>query len=127
VVTDGTIILAHAASVVTVGLPYISDLRTLPAVLQIDGSGQGRNKNINRGWVKVFQSSGIQVGPDAAHLTEIAQRTTEPWGSAPYLQTDELQILTSPQWQNKGQTLIRQQNPLPLDVVGLTLEVVIGG
>jgi hypothetical protein len=36
-------------------------------------------------------------------------------------------ILTEPMWQQSGQTLIRQQDPLPLAVVGLTLEVVIGG
>lgn len=126
-VTGGTITLDHAASVVTVGLPYTSDLETLPAVLQIDGYGQGRTKNINKGWVKVYQSSGILVGPDEDHLTEIKQRTTEPWGSPPALQSNELLVMTTPSWQASGQTLIRQENPLPLDVVGLTLEVVIGG
>jgi hypothetical protein len=127
VVTGGAITLDHAASVVQVGLPYTSDLETLPAVLQIDGYGQGRMKNINKAWVKVYQSSGILVGPDEDHLTEIRQRTTEPWGSPPALQTAELLVMTTPSWQTNGQTLIRQQNPLPLDVVGLTLEVVIGG
>lgn len=127
VVTDGAITLDHAAKVVTVGLPYVSDLETLPAVLQIDGYGQGRMKNINKAWVKVYQSSGILVGPDEDNLTEIKQRTTEPWGSPPALQSGELLVMTTPSWRDSGQTLIRQQNPLPLDVVGLTLEVAIGG
>jgi hypothetical protein len=126
-VSDGAITLDYAASVVQVGLPYTSDLLTLPAVLQLDGYGQGRMKNINKAWVKVYQSSGILVGPDADHLTEIKQRTTEPWGSPPALQSAELQVMTTPSWQTGGQVLIRQQNPLPLDVVGLTLEVAIGG
>ncbi len=127
VVTNGAITLDHAASVIQVGLPYVSDLFTLPAVMQVDGFGQGRVKNINKAWVKVYQSSGILVGPDANHLTEIAQRTTEPWGSPPTLQTAELLVITTPSWQENGQVLIRQQHPLPLDVVGLTLEVSIGG
>lgn len=127
VVTNGAITLDHAASVVTVGLPYTSDLETLPAVLQLDGYGQGRMKNINKAWVKVYQSSGILVGPDEDHLTEIKQRTTEPYGSPPALEDAELLVMTTPQWQANGQTLIRQENPLPLDVVGLTLEAVIGG
>ena len=127
VVINNAITLDHAATVVQIGLPYTSDLLTLPAVLQLDGFGQGRMKNINKAWVKVYQSSGILVGPDAGHLTEIAQRTTEPWGSPPALQTAELLVMTTPSWQANGQTLIRQQNPLPLDVVGLTLEVAIGG
>lgn len=127
VVTGGAITLDHAASTVTVGLPYLSDVKTLPAVLQLDGYGQGRMKNINKAWVKVYQSSGILVGPDAKHLTEIKQRTTEPFGSPPSMQTAELLVMTSPSWQENGETFIRQANPLPLDVVGLTLEVAIGG
>jgi hypothetical protein len=127
VVTGGAITLDHAASVVQIGLPYTSDLLTLPAVMQVDGYGQGRTKNVNKAWVKVYQSSGIFVGPDEDHLTEIRQRTNEPWGSPPALQSAELEVMTSPYWQAGGQTLIRQKNPLPLEVVGLTLEVAIGG
>lgn len=127
VVTGGAITLDHAASVVQIGLPYVSDLLTLPAVLQIDGFGQGRKKNINKAWVKLYQSSGILVGPDENDLTEIKQRDLEPWGSPPALQSAELEVLTTPSWQVSGQVLIRQENPLPLSVVGLTLEVAIGG
>jgi hypothetical protein len=113
--------------VIQVGLPYTSDLMTLPAVMQLDGYGQGRAKNINKAWVKVYQSSGILVGPDEDNLTEFKQRTTEPWGSPPALESAELQVMTTPSWTANGQTLIRQENPLPLEVVGLTLEVAIGG
>lgn len=127
VVTGGAITLDHAGLVVAIGLPYISDLGTLPAVLQLDGAGQGRMKNIGRGWIKLYQSSGILMGPDEDHLIEIPQRTTEPYGSPPALQTAELMVLNTPSWQTGGQILIRQTNPLPLSVVGLTLEVTIGG
>jgi hypothetical protein len=126
-VTAGAITLDHPATLVQVGLPYTCDLMTLPAVLQLDGYGQGRVKNISRAWVKVLQASSIFVGPDEDHLTEIKQRTTEPWGAPPALQTAELQVLTTPEWQENGQVLIRQENPLPLSVTGLTLEVSIGG
>lgn len=126
-VTGGAILLDHAAKSVQVGLPYTGDLQTLPAVLQLDAYGQGRMKNINKAWLKVFQSSGIFVGPDADHLTEIKQRTTEPWGSPPALQTRELMVMTTPSWQDSGQVFVRQENPLPLTVAGLTLEVAIGG
>jgi hypothetical protein len=127
VVTDGAITLDHAAKVIQIGLPYTSDLQTMPAVMQVDGYGQGRTKNINKAWVKVNQSSSIFVGPDENHLTEIRQRTNEPWGSPPSLQSAELLVLTTPQWRQTGQVLIRQVNPLPLEVVGLTLVVAIGG
>ena len=127
VVTGAAITLDHAAKVVTVGLPYLSDLQTLPAVLQLDGYGQGTTKNINKAWLKVYQSSGVLVGPDCDNLTEIVQRTTEPYGSPAALQTAELEILITPEWQQNGQSFIRQANPLPLTVVGLTMQVAIGG
>lgn len=127
VVTGGEITLDHAASKVQVGLPYQSDLQTLPLTLQIDGYGQGRQKNINKVWIRVYQSSGIFVGPDADHLTEALQRTTEPYGTPPRLQSSNIETVITPLWNSEGQVFIRQNNPLPLSVVGLTLEVAIGG
>lgn len=126
-VQSGAITLDHPASLVTVGLPYTCDLQTLPLLLQVDGYGQGRSKNINKAWIRVWLSSGIFIGPDAAHLTEAKQRTTEPYGSPPTLQTDEIMVMTTPQWQQSGQILIRQTYPLPLTVVSLTMEVSLGG
>lgn len=127
VVTSGTINLEVAANIVTVGLPYQSDLQTLPLALQIDGFGQGRYKNINKAWLRVYQSSGIFVGPDANNLVEAKQRSTEPYGSPPALKSDEIMVMLTPTWAASGQVYIRQSDPLPLTIVGLTVEVAIGG
>lgn len=127
VVTSGSVSLNAPASIVTIGLPYQSDLQTLPAALQIDGFGQGRYKNINKAWMRVFQSSGIFVGPDADNLVEAKQRTTEPYGSPPALKSDEIMVMLTPTWAASGQVYIRQNDPLPLTLVGLTLEVSLGG
>ena len=43
-VASGSITLDRAASVVHLGLPYESDLQTLPLALQIEAFGQGRVK-----------------------------------------------------------------------------------
>lgn len=127
VVTSGTINLEVAANIVTVGLPYQSDLQTLPLALQIDGFGQGRYKNINKAWLRVYQSSGIFVGPDANNLVEAKQRSTEPYGSPPALKSDEIMVMLTPTWAASGQVYIRQSDPLPLTIVGLTVEVAVGG
>ena len=127
VVTSGTINLEVAANIVTVGLPYQSDLQTLPIALQIDGFGQGRYKNVNKAWLRVYQSSGIFVGPDANNLVEAKQRSTEPYGSPPALKSDEIMVMLTPTWAASGQVYIRQSDPLPLTIVGLTVEVAIGG
>lgn len=127
VVTSGTINLDVAATVVIVGLPYQSDIETLPLAMQIDGFGQGRYKNINKAWLRVFKSSGIFIGPDANNLVEAKQRSTEPYGSPPALKSDEIMVMLTPSWASSGKVFVRQSDPLPLTIVGLTLEVAIGG
>jgi len=128
VVTSGAITIDRASSIIHIGLPYESDLQSLPLAMGIDnGMGQGRYKNVNKAWLRVFQSSGIFIGPDANNLVEAKQRTTEPYGSPPALKTEEIQIMLTPSWLDSGQVFVRQSDPLPLSIVGMTLEVAIGG
>jgi hypothetical protein len=127
VVTSGSVSIPRAASLITVGLPYVSDLQTLPLALNVDAFGQGRYKNINKAWLRVFKSSGIFVGPNQDNLVEAKQRTIEPYGSPPALKSDEIQVMMTPTWAAGGQVFVRQVDPLPLTVVGMTLEVTVGG
>lgn len=127
VVTDGAVTLDRASSIVTIGLPITADIKTLPVAMQIDsGFGQGRMKNVNKAWLRVYQSSGIFIGPDENNLTEAKQRTTEPYGSPPALKSNEILVMTTPSWTDSGQVFIRQSDPLPLTVVALTLELSVG-
>ena len=127
VVSSGEISLERAASVVHLGLPYESDLNTLPLALQIEALGQGRVKNLNHVWLRVLESSGIFAGPSADKLVEAKQRTTEPYGTPPALKTEDIKMMLTPTWQDYGQIFIRQNDPLPLTIVGVTLEVAVGG
>ena len=122
VVANGSITLDTAASLVTVGLSIVADLQTLPVTMQIDGYAQGRAKNISRAWLRLYRSSGISIGPDTDNLVPF-----DPYESTPTLKTDEIPVLLTPSWTTSGQIYIRQTNPLPLSVVGLTLEVAVGG
>ena len=128
VVTSGSITIDRASSIIHIGLPYESDLQSLPLAMGIDnGMGQGRYKNVNKAWLRVYQSSGIFIGPNPANLVEAKQRTTEPYGTPPELKTEEIQIMLTPSWLDSGQVFVRQSDPLPLSIVGMTLEVAIGG
>jgi hypothetical protein len=129
VVTGGSIILDIEASTVQIGLPIEADLQTLPLAVQLqDGSfGQGRFKNVNKVWLRVYRSSGIFVGPSASELTEVKQRTTENYGTPPALKSDEIELTLTPSWAAGGQVYVRQSDPLPLTVVSLTVEVAMGG
>ena len=126
-VTSGAISLDRPCSVVHVGLPYNSDLQSLPLAIQMEAFGQGRVKNLNHAWLRVLESSGIFAGPSADKLVEAKQRTTEPYGSPPNLKTQDVKLMLTPTWQDNGQIFIRQSDPLPLTIVGVTLEVAVGG
>lgn len=127
IVTGGTITLDRAVGKAQIGLPITADLQTLPWYAQIDAAfGQGRAKNVNKIWLRVYRSSGIFAGPSASKLTEAKQRTTEPYGSPPALKSDEIPLVIDPSWNQSGQVFIRQSDPLPLTLVSMTLDVAIG-
>ena len=126
VVVGGSVSIDRAAVKIHVGLQYLSDLQTLPLAINIEAFGQGRVKNINQAWVRVFRSSGLFVGPTVDKLTEAKMRTNEPYGSPPSLRSDEISVNITPTWAQSGQIYIRQADPLPLTVVGVTIEAVVG-
>jgi hypothetical protein len=127
VVTAGAITLQQAVSKAQIGLPITADLQTLPLAFEVQGFGQGRPKNINRAWMRVYQSGGIFAGPRFNALTEVKQRTNEAYGTAPALKTEEIPIDITPAWGPNGQLCVRQSAPLPLTLSGLSLDVTVGG
>lgn len=131
VVSAGAITLPQAASIVHIGLAYTSDIATLPLVIEgaqgIGALGQGMRKNLNKVYLRVFESSGINVGPDTANLTAYKQRTAEPYGSAPDWVTDEIEVAITPKWGQSGQVAIRQTDPLPMTILSMVMEVATGG
>ena len=127
VVASGAIELDNPASVVHVGLPITADVQTLPIAAAVDsGYAQGRAKNVNKIWLRVYRSSGVFTGPSTDKLTEAKQRTTENYGAPPALKSDELEIMLTPTWAQGGQVFVRQADPLPLTLVSMTMEVALG-
>ena len=127
VVQGGSVSISVAASVVHIGLPITADMSTLPVVAQTDGSfAQGRIKNINKIWFNVYRSSAIQVGPDMSSLTEIKQRTTEPYGTAPAVKSGQLESLLFAKWSDRGSVFLRQTAPLPVTIDNMVIELEIG-
>lgn len=129
VVASGSITLESAASVVQVGLPYTSDLQTLPLAFEgVQGGGQFMRKNLNGVAVRVTRSNLVKAGPSFSKLTEFPARDhTDPYGSPPALKTAELRFAVGPNWNSDGTLCVRQDQPLPLTVLNLTLDVALGG
>lgn len=127
-VINGAVKLNNHCSIIHVGLPIQADIQTNPVAMQVDsGMAQGRMKNINKAWLKVWRSSGIFLGPSPDLLVEAKQRTTEHLGLPPTLKSEEIEMVARNSWNDSGQVYIRQNDPLPLTLVSLTTEVAIGG
>lgn len=128
-VVNGSITLTYAASKVHVGLPITADLRTLPLALEATAAaGQGTTKNVNAVHMRVSQSSVVKAGPNFSELREYpARAVTDPYGSAPALRDGELSLSIDPSWNQDGAVCVRQDLPLPLTVLSMTLELQAGG
>lgn len=119
---SGYLQLATPASTVQVGLPYQSDLQTIPLGMAADaGAGVGRTKDINHVFVRVRDSGRYQAGPTAASLSTSARPV------AGELLTALEQLVIAGNWNLEGQLFLRSETALPLIVAGVTLDLATGG
>ena len=127
VVTSGQVTIPVAASVVHIGLPIECKVKTLPVVVETQGFGQGRSKNVSAVFMRVYRSGGISAGPSEDRQTQFRMRTSEPYGTAPALKTEEIKIVIQNDWQTGGQVVVMHDEPLPMTLVSMSAEVEIGG
>ena len=70
----------------------------------------------------------VKVGPDFTRLREYpARAVSDPYGSPPALRTGELSWSVDPSWGQDAAMCVRQDLPLPLTVLSMTLEFQTGG
>lgn len=127
VVQGGSVTLDVPGSKVHIGLPFNSDIQTLPLALEMPGFGQGIKKNVNKVFLRVHKSSGILSGPSFDKLTPAKIRTTENYGEAPRLQTRVIEVVNLAAWGDDAEVCVRQSDPLPLTITALTLDTALGG
>lgn len=127
-VSGGQITLDEAASTVHVGLKYESDAQTLPLVFEANAGGQYAQKNVNAVAIRVARSSMVKAGPSFSNLVEYpAREVSDPYGSPPQLQTGQLRMAVPPSWNPDGALCLRQDQPVPLTVLSIALDVAGGG
>lgn len=128
-VAGGSITLEAAASVVHVGLGYTSDLQTLPLAMEgAQAGGQGMLKNVNSVRVRVTQSALFQAGPSFSKLTVYPDRqVSDNYDTPPALRTAELRMTVSPSWNSDAAMCVRVDQPVPLTVMAMVLDVATGG
>ncbi len=128
VVVGGSITLPYAASKVTVGLPYVSQLQTL--CMEPEGMAvqvQDYRKKISAVMVRVQDTRGLKVGPNFGDLVEIKERgSTTYMGTAIPLFTGDERVVIDNNYLVDDDVCIEQDNPLPCTILGVIPEVSIG-
>ncbi|MGA2401288.1 MAG: hypothetical protein ABSG91_06230 [Syntrophobacteraceae bacterium] len=128
VVAGGCITLPQAASLVTVGLPYVAQMQTLcmepeGMVMQV----QDYRKRISAVALRVTDTRGLKVGPKFTDMVEIKERSSAvSMGAAIPLFTGDQRVVIDNNYLVDDDVCIEQDNPLPCTILGVIPEVSIG-
>jgi hypothetical protein len=128
VVSGGSVTLPLAASIITVGLPYSAAVQTLDLDVPAAGGGtvQGKRKKVSAVTIRMENTRGLKVGPNASSLKEIKERNAGNMGGPIPLTTGDERIVIPPVWQSDGTIWVQQDNPLPCSVLATMPEITMG-
>ena len=119
-VKNGEISLPRAVTCAHAGLPFTAELVTLPPALSYgDGTAADRKRRFSGVTVKMLDSRGGHIGTDEAHLTEIVQRTDEPFNAPLALKTGDYVLNLSGSHSLSPAVVFRQTDPLPVTLLSL--------
>ena len=121
VVASNQITLDRFGTDVKVGLSYTSILKTMriDAGSQ-DGTSQGKTKRIYEVTARLFETVGVEVGPDLDNMERVPFRTSaDPMdqGIPPFTGDKEVEFRGN--YDTDGFMMVRQTQPLPLTLLSL--------
>ena len=126
VVTGGTLLLNNSYAYVNIGLGYRSIIKTLPVVNKSD-TAEITNMwtlKIIKAYVHVYRSLGFKYGVEKDNLSvEPFRNTKEKMDRATPLYTGTKDITVGDVTENKGQIIVVQDQPLPLNILSIGLKV----
>ena len=120
-VSSGSITLDRSATKVKVGLGYTSLLKTM----RIDagaqnGTSQAKTKRIYEVTARLYESVGVEIGPDLNNMERVPFRTSaDPMdqGIPPFTGDKEVEFRGN--YDTDGFMIVRQTQPLPLTILSL--------
>jgi len=124
-VSGGAITIADGASRVHIGLPYTSDLENIGVDLtSLNGFGDAlaRKKTIPTVKIRVQDSAGIRIGPNADELEPYKPEGVEA-NEGPTLLNQVIEKTMLNVYDHDGTVFIRQIGPLPMTILSLLPEV----
>ena len=120
-VSSGSITLDRSSTKVKVGLAYTSLLQTmrLDAGSQ-DGTSQGKTKRIFDITIRLYESIGVEVGPDLSNMERIPFRSSaDAMDSGLGVFTGDKEVEFRGNYETDGFIFVRQTQPLPLTILSL--------
>ncbi len=126
VVSNGAIDIGFPASRIHIGRQYLSDVQTLdPEIPKQDSPG--KPKTAAQTGLKLEETRGGFFGQNEDELYEIPERELELWGDPTDLFTGQTEAFMPPGWTDEGSIFIRQSDPLPMSLLAISPDVLIGG
>ena len=120
-VSSGGITLDRSATKVKVGLPYVSLLQTMRIDAGADnGTSQSKTKRIYEITARLYESIGIEIGPDLDNMERIPFRSSaNNMNSGVNVFTGDKDIEFRGNYETDGFIVVRQTQPLPLTILSL--------
>lgn len=111
----------------TYGLPIEADVELLDLEDPQGVTLLNRHKLTVEASLQVHATRGVTAGPDEDHLEEHIQRLDEDWDEDTDLATGVIDLQLNASWNNHGRVLIRQSDPLPIELLAAVRRVETGG
>ena len=120
-VSSGAITLDRSSTKVKVGLPYVSLLQTMRIDAGADnGTSQSKTKRIYEITARLYESIGIEIGPDLDNMERIPFRSSaNAMNSGVNVFTGDKEIEFRGNYETDGFIVVRQTQPLPLTILSL--------
>ena len=120
-VSSGAITLDRSSTKVKVGLPYVSLLQTMRIDAGADnGTSQSKTKRIYEITARLYESIGIEIGPDLDNMERIPFRSSaNAMNTGVNVFTGDKEIEFRGNYETDGFIVVRQTQPLPLTILSL--------
>ena len=117
VVSSGGITYSRPFARVHIGLPIVSDAKTLPLEVVGKETMLGNKRHITRVVLNVYRSRGIKVGLDESTLETMINEYDDLLNSPPAVQTGPREVIMVSAHSDTGEVLIRQDTGMPAHIL----------
>lgn len=119
-VNAGVISTSVTANTFTIGLKFTSEIETLPPAIELKdvGNARGRPIKASKAYLQVEKTAGIKFGPTRDKLHAYTAQSG--------LVTGTIEMTLYPDWNREGNIVVRQDQPLPMTILGIAPDYSIG-